>query len=105
MMSDVNGQKSNVIFQLSIVSGFFFSEAIKQGCQVSQCNKGSRRQNEQYKSIPFHSKQGRGLLAHYMIEKCITDLEELKNFCSLGYRYDSELSFPNHFVYKKDKSH
>lgn len=60
-------------------------------------------QNERYKSVPFHSKQGRGLLADYMIKNCVEDAEGMKGFDALGYTYDQALSTKNHLVFKKNK--
>ncbi len=60
-------------------------------------------QKGQYKSVPFHSKQGRGLMADFMIRNRISDPEEMKTFNSLGYAFDEEKSTGKHLVFKKEK--
>ncbi|GAA0663603.1 hypothetical protein FHT00_001219 [Sphingomonas insulae] len=42
--------------------------------------------------VSFHAKKARGLMARYMIEHRITDIEAMKSFDSAGYAYDADAS-------------
>ena len=42
--------------------------------------------------VSFHAKTARGLMARWMIEHRVTDIESMKNFDSAGYRYDADAS-------------
>lgn len=48
--------------------------------------------NGQYKMISFYAKKARGLMARYIIQKQITDVEQLKQFDLAGYGYSADLS-------------
>jgi len=57
--------------------------------------------NGQYKIISFFAKKARGLMANYIIENKITELEQLKAFNYSGYEYSSELSKGNDWVFTR----
>jgi len=57
--------------------------------------------NGQFKMISFFAKKARGLMARYIIEHQITDIEKLKAFDVAGYQYDSELSKGNEWVFTR----
>ncbi|MBA6340817.1 peroxide stress protein YaaA [Colwellia sp. MB02u-10] len=57
--------------------------------------------NGQFKMISFFAKKARGLMARYIIEHQITDLEKLKDFDVAGYQYSSELSKANDWVFTR----
>jgi len=57
--------------------------------------------NGQYKMISFFAKKARGLMANYIIENQITELEELKSFNSAGYEYSAEFSKGNDWVFTR----
>ncbi|MBA6292862.1 peroxide stress protein YaaA [Colwellia sp. MB3u-70] len=57
--------------------------------------------NGQFKMISFFAKKARGLMARYIIEHQITDLEKLKDFDVAGYQYSSELSKDNDWVFTR----
>ena len=42
--------------------------------------------------VSFHAKKARGLMARWMIEHRITDIEAMKGFDSAGYAYDADAS-------------
>lgn len=48
--------------------------------------------NGQYKMISFYAKKARGLMARYIIENKITDIEKITEFDSAGYQYNVDLS-------------
>lgn len=49
--------------------------------------------------ISFYAKKARGMMARWMCEHRITDIEALKGFDSDGYRYDAETSTDNHWQF------
>jgi cytoplasmic iron level regulating protein YaaA (DUF328/UPF0246 family) len=57
--------------------------------------------NGQYKIISFFAKKARGLMARYIIEKQLTDVEQLKNFDLAGYQFNSEFSQGNDWVFTR----
>ncbi len=60
--------------------------------------------NGQYKMISFFAKKARGLMANYVIENGITDLEQLKQFNAAGYEYNSEFSKGNDWVFTRKEA-
>ncbi|WP_068547815.1 peroxide stress protein YaaA [Thalassotalea crassostreae] len=48
--------------------------------------------NDQYKMISFFAKKARGLMARFIIENQINDIEQLKSFDVDGYSYNEALS-------------
>ncbi|WP_440874791.1 peroxide stress protein YaaA [Thalassotalea sp. PLHSN55] len=60
--------------------------------------------NGQYKMISFFAKKARGLMARYIIENKITDLESLKAFDLAGYQYSDDLSKGNDWVFTRKES-
>ncbi|MGB1263236.1 MAG: peroxide stress protein YaaA [Cognaticolwellia sp.] len=60
--------------------------------------------NGQYKMISFFAKKARGLMARYIIENQITDLEKLKAFDVAGYQYSPELSKNNDWVFTRKEA-
>lgn len=57
--------------------------------------------NGQYKMISFFAKKARGLMARYIIENEITDVEQLKAFDVAGYQYSPELSKANDWIFTR----
>lgn len=60
--------------------------------------------NGQYKMISFFAKKARGLMARYIIENEITDIEQLKAFDIAGYQYSSDLSKGNDWVFTRKET-
>ncbi len=60
--------------------------------------------NGQYKMISFFAKKARGLMARYIIENQITDVEQLKGFDVAGYQYSTELSKANDWVFTRKEA-
>ncbi|MDN3651877.1 peroxide stress protein YaaA [Thalassotalea ponticola] len=48
--------------------------------------------NGQYKMISFYAKKARGLMARFIIEHELTDIEQLKQFDVDGYQYNEAMS-------------
>ncbi|BFM13770.1 peroxide stress protein YaaA [Simiduia litorea] len=57
--------------------------------------------NGQYKIISFFAKKARGLMAAYVIENQLTEVEELKAFDSDGYQFDAASSSDTEWVFKR----
>jgi len=57
--------------------------------------------NGQYKMISFFAKKARGLMARYIIQNQITDVEQLKSFDLAGYQYDDSLTQGNNWVFTR----
>jgi len=54
-----------------------------------------------YKMIGIYAKRARGLMSRYIIQNQLTDPEDLKEFCSEGYRFSSKLSKGNTWVFTR----
>jgi cytoplasmic iron level regulating protein YaaA (DUF328/UPF0246 family) len=54
-----------------------------------------------YKIISFYAKRARGLMARFVVDNRITDVADLKNFKSEGYRYSAAESKPDKPVFRR----
>lgn len=61
--------------------------------------------NGQYKVISFYAKKARGLMAKYIIENQLTDIEQLKAFDLAGYQYSESHSKGNDWVFTREEIH
>ena len=57
--------------------------------------------NGKYKMISFFAKKARGLMARYIIQNKITNVEQLKLFDLAGYQYDDSLTQGNNWVFTR----
>ncbi len=60
--------------------------------------------NDKYKIISFYAKKARGLMAAYIIQQRITDLEGLKGFDLAGYGYNEAMSSGSELVFTRDQA-
>ena len=60
--------------------------------------------NGQYKMISFFAKKARGLMARYIIQNKLTDVEQLKEFDLGGYQYNADLSKANDWVFTRKET-
>ncbi len=58
--------------------------------------------NGQYKIISFFAKKARGLMARYIIQNQLTNIEQLKAFSLGGYQYDQNLSKGDDWVFTRN---
>ncbi|MDB2705344.1 peroxide stress protein YaaA [Pseudomonadota bacterium] len=58
--------------------------------------------NGQYKIISFYAKKARGLMSRYIIQQRIEDPEQIKQFDTDGYRFSSEMSSGDDWVFIRD---
>jgi len=56
-----------------------------------------------YKVIGIHAKRARGLMARYIIQNRITDIEAIKGFTSNGYAWNASLSNHQDWVFTRDE--
>lgn len=56
-----------------------------------------------YKVISFYAKKARGLMARYIIDNQISNVEDLKSFHTDGYYFDAESSLKGELVFKRDE--
>jgi len=61
------------------------------------------QKNGQYKIISFFAKKARGLMVRYIIDKRITNSEQLKDFDYAGYYYSCEQSTANDWVFLREE--
>ncbi len=61
------------------------------------------RKNGIYKIISFFAKKARGMMARYIIENELTDVEGLKAFNTSGYYYSKEQSTENQWVFLREE--
>ncbi|MDG2060699.1 MAG: peroxide stress protein YaaA [SAR86 cluster bacterium] len=88
---DLDDQKNTTIVNLASVE--YFSSINKEnlsGKVVSPIFKDYK--NGQYKIISFFAKKARGMMARFIIENKIDDLNGLNNFNVAGYKYNSKES-------------
>ncbi len=57
--------------------------------------------NGQFKMISFFAKKARGLMARYIIQNQLTDVEQLKNFDLAGYEFNADFSQGNEWVFTR----
>jgi len=57
--------------------------------------------NGQYKMISFFAKKARGLMARYIIQNQLTDVEQLKGFDLAGYEFSEDLTQGNDWVFTR----
>ena len=61
------------------------------------------QKNGQYKVISFYAKKARGLMARYIMENEITDIERLKGFTIGGYYFVEAASTATDLVFQRDE--
>ena len=60
--------------------------------------------NGQYKIISFFAKKARGLMARYIVDQRITDVEQLKKFKVAGYAFAPKESTENTWVFRRKEA-
>lgn len=60
--------------------------------------------NGQYKIISFYAKKARGLMTRYIIDHQIDEPENIKQFDSAGYRFSSDMSEGDNWVFIRDEA-
>jgi len=60
--------------------------------------------NGQYKMISFFAKKARGLMARYIIEQQLTDVQQLREFNVAGYAFNEQLSKATDWVFTRQQN-
>lgn len=95
-------QNDNVLINLA--SNEYFKSVKKKaldGMVVTPVFKDYK--NGKYKVISFFAKKARGLMARYIIENQVADVEGLKDFDVDGYRFDEAQSSSTELVYLRNQ--
>ena len=61
------------------------------------------RKNGNYKIISFFAKKARGMMARFIIENQLTNVEDLKAFDKAGYYYSELQSTENQWVFLREE--
>jgi len=61
------------------------------------------RKNGNYKIISFFAKKARGMMARYIIENELKDVEDIKSFDKSGYYYSAEQSTNDQWVFLREE--
>jgi cytoplasmic iron level regulating protein YaaA (DUF328/UPF0246 family) len=91
-------------FLINLASNEYFKSIKKkllQGEIITPIFKDQK--NGQYKVISFYAKKARGLMARYIIEQQVTDIEQLKEFDTAGYYFVSEQSTATELMFYRDE--
>jgi len=62
------------------------------------------QKNGQYKIISFYAKVARGLMARYILEQQLSEVEQLHNFSANGYYFVASESSETELVFHRDQS-
>jgi len=96
----IASQGDNVLINLA--SNEYFKSVKKKSLQADVITPAFKDwKNGQYKMISFFAKKARGLMARYIIENRINNVDELKAFDVDGYQFSSELSKGNDWVFTR----
>jgi hypothetical protein len=60
--------------------------------------------NGQYKIISFFAKKARGLMARYIIQHKLTEVDDIKQFDLGGYQYEPAMSKGNEWVFTRKEA-
>ena len=60
--------------------------------------------NDKYKIISFFAKKARGLMARYIVDQQITNVEQLKKFNVAGYAFAAKESTENTWVFRRKET-
>jgi cytoplasmic iron level regulating protein YaaA (DUF328/UPF0246 family) len=59
--------------------------------------------NGQYKIISFFAKKARGMMARYILQNQLTEVSQLQQFDTAGYRFSTEKSKGNELVFTREE--
>ena len=98
----LEAQGDNVLINLA--SNEYFKSVKKaalDGMIVTPVFKDNK--NGQYKIISFFAKKARGLMARYIVQNQVKDVEELKAFDTAGYYFSEEQSSSSELVFLREE--
>ncbi|MHA3091744.1 peroxide stress protein YaaA [Acinetobacter brisouii] len=102
IQQDLKQANSNIL--LNLASDEYY-KAVKESALDAQIVKPVflDQKNGKYKVISFYAKKARGLMARFVIEQQIQQVEDLKAFNSEGYYFDAENSNAKELVFKREE--
>jgi len=101
--SAIAAQGDNVLINLA--SNEYFKAVNKKALKAEVITPAFKDwKNGQFKMISFYAKKARGLMARYIIEHQISDVEKLKAFDVAGYQYSAEFSKGNDWVFTRKEA-
>jgi cytoplasmic iron level regulating protein YaaA (DUF328/UPF0246 family) len=101
--SAIAAQGDNILINLA--SNEYFKAVNKKALKAEVITPAFKDwKNGQFKMISFYAKKARGLMARYIIEHQISDVEKLKAFDVAGYQYSAEFSKGNDWVFTRKEA-
>jgi len=100
LRADLEGHEQPVVVCLASKEYFSAVRPKKLGARVITPQFKERRDGT-LKMISFLAKKARGMMARYMVERRVSDPEQLKGFDTDGYRYEPELSTDDTWVFAR----
>jgi len=98
--SELKKQKSPLVFNLASNEYFKVVNAHKLDAELISPVFRDKKSGE-YKLISFFAKRARGMMARFIIDNRIKDVESIKDFDTAGYRYNKKLSTPTEPVFTR----
>ncbi len=96
----IGNTKQNVLVNLA--SNEYFSSVKKKELDAMIITPHFKdEKNGKYKVISFYAKKARGMMARYILENQIDDLEGIKSFNIAGYAFNEEESSPTELIFKR----
>lgn len=100
LLKDLKAQGDNTI--LNLASNEYFKSVNRKPLKATVIDTEFKDfKNGQYKIISFFAKRARGLMARYIIDHQINDLESLKGFNYDGYYFDPKESTETKLAFKR----
>lgn len=97
---DLKAQGDNIV--LNLASNEYFKSVARKSLKAQVIDTEFKDfKNGQYKIISFFAKRARGLMARYIIDHQINDIESLKGFNYDGYYYDPKESNESKLAFKR----
>lgn len=98
-------ENENAKFLINVASTEYFKAVdTKQICVPVIKVDFKDAKNGTYKMISFFAKKARGMMAKYIVENQLTNLEDLKGFNAEGYYFSSELSDNTNFTFLREEN-
>ncbi|MCV9385786.1 peroxide stress protein YaaA [Reichenbachiella ulvae] len=100
LLRDLKKQGDDIV--LNLASNEYFKSVDRKALKATVINTEFKDfKNGQYKIISFFAKRARGLMARYIIDHQINDIESLKGFNYDGYYFDPKESSDTNLAFKR----
>jgi len=98
----LNSELGKTDFLINLASNEYFSSVDKKELKATIITPEFKDYKDgQLKMISFFAKKARGMMARYIIENNIENVEDIKKFNTEGYQYDANLSKGNNWVFTR----